>query len=362
MKSFSVLLTFLMFIGIGSVIAQDDDYVCFQCPPSEPITRENISRLRGIGGTEGTVFDISFSTIGHNPIVLEAIGVFSYVESIRFNMQLNRDFAGWDIHSILRGENYTQIAYHPEETYVAIGTDMGEIIFWSTDEPIEQVYASQGQASIREILYHPTGDGVLTLEGNNMLGWHDMTDDGEYFSVANTIQINAIALSPDGEWLAVATNQSLQIYAVENRDLLTEVQVETPINSLQFNPDDNGELFTLTDEVSRWGWDAEAISLTLDDHFTKLPADTAVLTETEDYEFTDVTINPDGSVLVSLDNQYCLRTWDLVDQMEIISVADNAETCAYTRARDTIVSDIAFSPDGLYLLVASTLLGGLVIP
>lgn len=361
-------------IGLGITLAQSEEIVCFSCPPSEVITDENISRIHKNGIFEGNTYDFSFSPNSQFVAAIRADRAAIYKQSFWSHKDNPSEYDwlswGWS-QTVTRDNHLTQVAFHPEGNILAIGDDTGQVSFWDIEES-NLVHTSNGQSYIAEMVYHPDGNSVITLEtpigvaqlnsegvyvlteleGYYAIAEHDMEEDAKYFDLSSTfIRIPSISMSADGRWLVASADNRLLIYDISTGSLIKEIVIRVPnIDLAMFDESDSHNLFILTDRVDLWRWSDTPTDIV---HVATFES---ILREKDNYPIMDAAISPDGSILITVDYANCIRTWDIIQRQEIETLLSVSDLCT-----DTIY-DIAFSPDGLWLVYGSTGFHAWVVP
>lgn len=340
--------------------AQNDYLYCYYCPPSEAITSETINNVRINGGLEGYTFDISFRQDSQAVAVITQgnpnapFVVRIYVPTFRPAEDnpddYKYDWLNWgNSQEITRADNLTQVAFHPEGHLLVVGDNAGQVQFWDVDSLL-LLYTSYGEDSINELLFHP--DGFFTLEGTQTIALHRLNDDIVTFELPdNVTSIQMIALSPDYQWLIASADTGLLVYDLSTLSLIRQIDIERQVGSVLFSPSELHDVFVLSDKVEVWSW-----SETPEDLSFQATFDTLMTLEESDYLITDSAISPDGSLLVTVDQQDCWRTWDTLQQQEINTPIREFHSCI------SRINNLAFSPDGLWLTYDNVGFGSWVVP
>lgn len=353
------IMALIVFVSLlGSVKAQVDPY-CFHCQPREPITVSNLSDLRFQGAREGITLDISFGSLT-NRIAVIFQGSPTSPRYFDVYEPIERDeFSLWGrVHT--RSANTfmentpSQIALHPEGVLVAIGDESGNLLFWDIkDERV--IHQSQGYGDFSQLIYHPDGMRVIVLESQQYITVYSLeTARRQVISQSNLFTaVNNITLSPDGEWLAVATEQGVALYAVNDWLLTAWKGTDEPVSTILFSPNDPQSLYVLGSEIQVWSWDHSSGDIQILSTFTSIPP----APEEDNYKLTTGAISPDSTVLVTSDSRNCMRFWNLIQTLEVHIPIMDTETCGMHR-----IHEIAFSPDGYFLVWGSIGFHSAIIP
>lgn len=343
--------------------AQNDDLVCFNCPPSEAITAYTIQDLRGSSAVEGYTFDISFRQDSQAVAVIrqgnpDAQFIVRIYEPTFRPAEDNPDDYKYDWLSwgnsqeVTRADNLTQVVFHPEGHLLVVGDDAGQVQFWDVDT-LSLLYASYGEDSINELLFHP--DGFVTLEGKQTIALHRLNDDIVTFELPdNVTSIQMITLSPDYRWLIASADTGLLVYDLSTLSLIRQIDMERQVVSVLFSPSELHDVFVLSDKVELWSW-----SETPEDLSFQATFETLMALEERDYFITDSAISPDGSLLVTVDQQDCMRTWDVLQHKEILTPITDIESF---NCSSISINAIAFSPDSLWFTYGEAFFVSMNIP
>jgi len=144
--------------------------------------------------------------------------------------------------------------------------------------------------------------------------------------------VEDVVYSPDGTRLATASDDgTVKIWSASTgQELLT---LDTgPINSIAFNPADNGKLlvtaFYDTKDAAVWNTVTGQKVLTLSGH-------TAGINE--------IDYSPDGTRIATAGNDNTARIWDAASGTELLTLSDYSD----------VVISVAFNPDGTRLATSS---------
>jgi WD40 repeat protein len=238
----------------------------------------------------------------------------------------------WDDDSIV-----TAVAYDPNGKYVALGNVDGLVqVVDAVDRSV--LYTMQFDDAVSGLDFSPDGEklGISSDDGTAIVLSAEGGD--ELFSLAghDGYSIHDIDFSPDGSLVATGGDDwFVKLWNAENGSLRVTLPSHTlAVNSVDFSPDST-RLVSGSDDDTVILWDVETNSL-----LNKFRPDDF---DTEDNNVFSVAFNPWGDRIIAGGYQTVV-VWDAFDYQELHRLSGN-------RAK---VYTVAFSPDGLSMLTASS--------
>ncbi|MCY4060746.1 MAG: WD40 repeat domain-containing protein [Chloroflexi bacterium] len=239
-----------------------------------------------------------------------------------------------------RSESFQQLELARDT--IIVGTNTGRLMFWDlwTEEFLHEFQVSERPVS--ELLLHPSGDWLLVAIDPSRLFRFDLASQ----SVAEIRwpgdrgqSLQNLAISEDGYLLAAYGDGALRIWTIASWDAWEPAALSyESVADLLFTKDDS-QLLVLSDAtVSRWSLHGNSL------HFVRQlePADGK-----RECLIADGDISPDDSLLMTTDDCWQLRAWDLDTDEEIfVPQLDSASD-------DRPGTAILFSPDGRYFISAA---------
>lgn len=361
------LLATLIALVLGFTVTFAQDNLCMGCEPNDVITSETVLNSKINGGFEARPIDMSVSTHNHRLLFLEQ-GQLSgrwIVDIIKWKYSVNTEnLYGWSPGPVyesldpLKSETgeYTQVALSPDGLWAVIGSQTGELVWYQLLDELLLIRIDTASGSIQEILFDAEGTGVFVQSGESGLQWYGVDGTTIDYSVPPLLSpIQHIALNKDASQLAIASLNSVQVMDTISGQFIAESDFNSPIQDMTFNPQNSNQLILLTDTPEVWIIHND--ELVLDFRFEQNLAESLT---TPDYTFVEGTINPNGDLLVTIDNFSFIRFWSLVDETEIgIPFNSSSQGDIY---RDGLLT-LAFSGDGKILFVSSVeRLGTFIVP
>lgn len=337
------------------------------------ITPENIDRLGELSywgnGVPATNADVAWSPTGDLIAVPSALGIYLYDDTLEL-----LDFVE------IEAGIFTCVSFSPDGKYISIGSKDGVVLLIDI----------QSKSIIRSIVAHnkpvvaikfsPNGDELFSGSDDGLVkSWN--VDNGKLlFQIDNRDPISALDVSSDGELLLVGSiTGNVKLYNSETGSQIRKFKRQsTSIGSIAFSPDnrffvtannafelvwwelnvwkvDNGSLIsTVRNEKVAYsdvvfssdgkyiiaGKTYYGTGIGIWDSFSgKLLA-----TIETDSAMSGIGLSPDGGKVVSLGADGDMHIWDLANRT-LLYRSENIVPNIFT--------DLALSPDGRYLAIAS---------
>lgn len=241
----------------------------------------------------------------------------------------------------------SSLAFSPDGQRIVAGGRDGTVKVWDAFSGTELVNFKAHTNYLSSVAFSPDGQRIATASHDGTAKVWDAASGRELlklevsaaqiaqmekltFGQYNTIQVNAVAFSPDGQRIATGSGRYAQVWdAVRGRELLVLKNRSAGILSLAFSPDGKRIVtgsFGLTANV----WDATTGQelFTLTDHSGRISA---------------VAFSPDGNQIATASTEATVKLWDAVNGRELRTI----------KGHNGGVSSVAFSPDGERLLTGS---------
>ncbi|MDE0638627.1 MAG: hypothetical protein OXI43_22535 [Candidatus Poribacteria bacterium] len=257
-----------------------------------------------------------------------------------------------------RSNTITSLAYSPDgKTLVGESRD-GKIHFWDLErEGYRQTFAKQEYPSI--YLGYSSNDSLITSEVYSKINIWDVPKQ-QLIRTINIQQIkngrdgiNSISFSPDGKTVAGTSSDVIYLWNTETGTLRQKFSTHSgKVTSVAYSPDGSMLASAGDDNVIRvWNAEAGQRLQTLYGHSNSV---------------TLVAYSPDGNKLASTSDDGTILLWDIsnVKQLRELKFGDKKSQNisqwdlpkgASARLGKGLVKDMAYSPDGKHLAVASTI-------
>jgi len=184
---------------------------------------------------------------------------------------------------------------------------------------------------VNAVAFSPDGRWLATAGSKNVAQIWGTRRGREFLSVGSTTwrrNMEGVVFSPDGSRLATASGDcTARIWDATNGDELLKVTHDGPVWGVVFSPD-GSRLATASDDCTARIWDA-----TNGDELLKV---------THENWVRDLAFSPDGRQLATAGVDRTARVWDTADGEELAKVT-----------HDSLVVGVAFSPGGHWLATAS---------
>ncbi|MGH3939676.1 MAG: CHAT domain-containing protein [Pseudonocardiaceae bacterium] len=184
---------------------------------------------------------------------------------------------------------------------------------------------------VNAVAFSPDGRWLATAGSKNIAQIWGTSRGREFLSVGSTTwrrNMEAVVFSPDGGRLATASgDRTARIWDAASGEELLKINHDGPVWSVAFSPD-GSRLATAGDDCTARIWDAAS-----GEELLKVSHENWV---------RDLAFSPDGRWLATAGVDRTARVWDVADGEELAKVT-----------HDSLVVGTAFSPDGRWLATAS---------
>ena len=320
-------------------LAQDIEPWCrITCRASDPFSSNNVHDVRTTPADGGIIREIKWHESEFLLAMLSERAAEQYLVIWEFGQQ--RDFFDITREKVLeREKSFRQLELLLDT--IVIGTNAGTLLFWDLWREEFLYELPVGEGEIRELLAHPSGDWLLVMVDHSKLFRIDLAP-----QIVTEIQLQGDKMSPlstltfsgSGHLLAAASKDFVGIWDTEFWQALATSDLPfKPTKKLLFAEDDSQLIVLSEATVSRWSLSDSTLYFVrqLKPHNSKRECD-----------INDGEISLDGTLLVTTDDCSQFRAWDLAADAEInIPHLGSA-------SEDYQGTELQFSPDGRYLLVA----------
>lgn len=343
----SAIAALVLLIAVNMTSAQDlaCEYDCFAV---EAFSAANVHRIRSLGADPPGVYELVWKQT--DPMLFMVGTVFNEYEKPG-----SRELLVWKLFEDPNRAGGTGTAGRGfatgEFAHLAVtsdkliaGTDSGSLFFWELRgiwERLGETFLYEIPVSdgvISELLLHPSQEWLLVVLDSSRLFRFDLDSlrvSEIELGTGENRAFRAWAFSDDGLLLAAAGNGSVQVWetdaweAWQPRPLSGE-----SVGGLMFTDDDSQLIVLAETLIHRWSLSEKDLSFArvLTSHPSKRPC----LLKAGD-------ISPDGSLLMTIDNCYQTRAWDLEADEELFLPQ------LHFSEHHRVGQVSQFSPDGRYL-------------
>lgn len=192
------------------------------------------------------------------------------------------------------------VEYFNDDKQIVTASDDGTVKIWNIDNLKEPIRTLENKGSVRSAAVAPKGDKIVTGDRMGHVIIWDLMSGTKINELSLPGVINAVAFSPDGESIAVAsTDRNAYIYNVGDNALRVKLTGHTgPIYSLAFSP--SGEYLATAswDHTLRlWG--------------TKFTAKEMAVVEAHDEGIWGISFSCCGAMLATAGQDGLVKLWKI---------------------------------------------------
>ena len=156
------------------------------------LSKENT--FDGLAALGGVVRGLSLSDDGRHAVAVSAGGAAIVIDAIEKKL-IRRIEIKQALHSV---------AWSPDATQIAIGGNRGSILLYPSDLSGKPTRIEAHNGSVGGVLFAPSGNRIITIGNDNQLTFSNLVTgrSGATLEGIHASSIRALAISPDGRWLA----------------------------------------------------------------------------------------------------------------------------------------------------------------
>ena len=290
------------------------------------ITHKNVTQIRELWNQPIEVSDILFSPDSHYLVAIHSEGIQIYdVQKLNTKPRL------------LPIQNATAIDFSPDGKWVVIGFDDGSVQILDITTGNIQHTSHKDVEPITLIAYHPSDNLIITGSHEGAVRVLDIASGDElYYPLSGYFTpISALAISPDGKTLAFGNWHGTDTYIFNvqtGKRLHRFLDSSLGIWAIAYSPD--GQFIAMATnprddfKIIMRDIEAETIIKTFEGHTS------AIL---------DIDYNPSGELIVSAGLDSTIRIWDVNKVAELAVLDVQIDISGY----------VDFSPDGRYIASSS---------
>ena len=241
---------------------------------------------------------------------------------------------------LAQSETYSQLAVTPDT--IIVGTDTGSLLNWNLDgEFLYELPVTDDP--ITEVLPHPSQSWLAVVGDSSELFRVDLESKSVnkiHLEGRDDQALEALAFSSDGRLIAAAGRRAIKVWTTESWEAWKPQHFSAAsVHKLLFTDGDSKVIVLADASVSRWSLIDGRLNLTetLEPHPSKHAC-----------HLTDGDISLDGTLLMTVDDCYQVRAWDLEMKGEVF-----IPQLELGLSKNYVGSVMRFSPDGRYLISAS---------
>ncbi|MCY3779375.1 MAG: hypothetical protein OXG78_03615 [Chloroflexi bacterium] len=318
------------------------------CRASDPFSSNNVLDIRTTPVDGGIAREIKWHESEFIVAMLTERFAERHLVKVEFGPKESfiEDYFGITRYKVLKREkSFRQLELLSD--MIVVGTSVGTLMFWDLWREEFLYELPVGEGGISELLAHPSGDWLLVVVDHSKLFRFDLASQivtEVQLQSTNMSTLSTITFSGNGDLLAAAGTGFIGIWDTEFwQALATSDRPSKPTKKLLFAEDDSQLIVLLEATISRWSLSENTLNFVrqLEPYASKRECD-----------INDGEISLDGTLLVTTDDCSQFRAWDLAADAEInIPHLGSA-------SEDYQGTELQFSPDGRYLLVADIRISG----
>lgn len=300
--------------------------------PSTPINANSQGSLVNLGKwlSDSSIVELAFSP---DSILLATASNRDWVRfsPFRFYASLWEVVPGRLYSNLTSHDEYmNSLAFSPDGLTVATGSDDGDIKFWKVADGQMESEIQSVSVGVTDLAFSPSGELIANGSWEGIALWQISNRNLLRMYKSHEEGILSIAFSPDGRLLAGGGEQgNIYLWQVSDGTLLHTMNSHAErINQVNFSPDSLALASASDDKtVILWQVNSGDMIFTLNGHTEGV---------------SSVSFSQDGSLLASGGWDNTLRLWRAGDGIALQTIEINDS-----------VNDLAFSPDGAWLAIAT---------
>jgi WD40 repeat protein len=283
------------------LIANTDARLVWQFPADQVLNVTSADQGTAIMSAEALTYDLAISPDSKWVVV----GERENKRAILHNVETKTT-------SLLNhGAKVLGVAFSPDNSLVATSGEDGKVSLWDVSSG-EHQFDLENPSSVLTVAFQPAGTNLAAGMRNQTIIWDTKTQ-AQVTTLSQTGEVNAIAYSNDGTWLATASSDGT-IYVRKTSENYSGKPVILRINgqplAITFSPD-NRWLAAGGSNSFAYLWD-----ISIGEEVSRLPHSEAV---------TSVSFSKDGNLLATVSRKV-VQFWDipalpLVPTSELINAA-----------------------------------------
>jgi WD40 repeat protein len=263
---------------------------------------------------------------------------------------LHRALQGWRVgRTLARPERIPpdqrrpvwNLAFSRDGSRIATASGDGTATTWDVDSgrQIPPVFRHDG--SVYGVSFSPDGKRLATSdERGNVRVWDIGADRPPRDFIGHAKPVRSVSFSPDGKQLATGSvDRTARIWAVDSRGELLKMEQREEVSRVVFSPDGATLAIASGSVVTIYETATGKSRKTLEGHEERVTA---------------VSFSRNGRYLATASADLTARVWDTTSGRTLLVLAGHRRPEARSRQRQEFVADVAFSPDGQWVVTAGT--------